>query len=430
MLKAIAAVSVLAVAMAPVSVRAADNTIKDLQVGERGLLMRVALFCDTPCAAAVTRDGFKIADVVTRTEVPLKGRSTLADVIRFTPVEGATVMTILGPRAIENAAVRPCDINGDKATCVDVKFAESPIKPAAASRAQAAPVAPPSLKPQRRAASRAGAPAIAPPQGLRAAPGRDLLTFGRFAPPARLGAPQAASQSGPSILSVPEPPLSASAKAAQAAAQKRERERRAAQRLAAEKKAVADRLAQQQQAEERRARQASAANAAGGQARLGEPALILPPRGGATTPGAGSAYGRRGATPPSAASLGGAPILKGLSANFVFRERVADILGREFGAAQCEAARSRLDADAWALDAMVNVGLCMAADGEAAEADALLARLLSYTPDNYEALVGRALIAAEAGETGAAKRYFQEALNALPPIEESNRILFAMRSLG
>ena len=143
MLKAIAAVSVLAVAMAPVSVRAADNTIKDLQVGERGLLMRVALFCDTPCAAAVTRDGFKIADVVTRTEVPLKGRSTLADVIRFTPVEGATVMTILGPRAIENAAVRPCDINGDKATCVDVKFAESPIKPAAASRAKAAPVAPP-----------------------------------------------------------------------------------------------------------------------------------------------------------------------------------------------------------------------------------------------------------------------------------------------
>jgi len=97
--------------------------------------------------------------------------------------------------------------------------------------------------------------------------------------------------------------------------------------------------------------------------------------------------------------------------------------------AYCNNASATLQADAWALGAMVDVGLCAASRGDVVQADATLARLLEYTPDNYEALVGRALIAELAEEKGVARKYYQDALNSLPPIEESNRIVQAMAAL-
>ena len=93
------------------------------------------------------------------------------------------------------------------------------------------------------------------------------------------------------------------------------------------------------------------------------------------------------------------------------------------------ARRQGLIATPGALDAMIDVGFCKASAGDIEEADRLFTRLLAYTPDNYEALVGRALIAVENGETGDARKYFQDALNALPPIEESDLIVDAMQSL-
>ena len=73
--------------------------------------------------------------------------------------------------------------------------------------------------------------------------------------------------------------------------------------------------------------------------------------------------------------------------------------------------------------------LCSAARGDVVEADATLARLLEYTPDNYQALVGRAVIAELADEKNVAKKYYQDALNAPPPIAESTRIVEAMSAL-
>jgi hypothetical protein len=116
-------------------------------------------------------------------------------------------------------------------------------------------------------------------------------------------------------------------------------------------------------------------------------------------------------------------------APFDFNGRVAVILRKELTPIHCTTAEATLQADAWALDAMVDTGLCAAARGDVVEADAMLARLLEYTPDNYEALVGRALIAVQADEKGVARKYFQDALNALPPIEEFNRIVEAMAAL-
>ncbi|MEM6539035.1 MAG: hypothetical protein AAF668_15050 [Pseudomonadota bacterium] len=108
---------------------------------------------------------------------------------------------------------------------------------------------------------------------------------------------------------------------------------------------------------------------------------------------------------------------------------VEKILGRSVNEPECTQALTRLKDDAWALDAMVDLGFCQAAAGDLSSADKGFARLLAYTPDNYEALVGRALIAATLGDRTAALNLFQDALNVLPPIEESNRIVEAMARL-
>lgn len=114
---------------------------------------------------------------------------------------------------------------------------------------------------------------------------------------------------------------------------------------------------------------------------------------------------------------------------FDYRARVNALLGKDLTAAHCEGVRAILQNDPWALEEMVDVGLCAAAEGDGATGEEILARLLEYTPDNYEAYVGRALIALEAGEKSVARRYFQNALDAPPPIEESSRIVAAMRGL-
>jgi len=118
-----------------------------------------------------------------------------------------------------------------------------------------------------------------------------------------------------------------------------------------------------------------------------------------------------------------------VASGFDYSERVTEILGKDLTSSYCNNAQTQLTQDAWALGAMVDAALCAAAEGNVAQADAMLSRLLEYTPDNYEALVGRALIAVEAEEKSVARKYFQDALNALPPIEESNRIVEAMAAL-
>ena len=117
------------------------------------------------------------------------------------------------------------------------------------------------------------------------------------------------------------------------------------------------------------------------------------------------------------------------AAGLNYAARVRSLLGKELSPAYCNNAQATLQADPWALGAMVDVGLCTAARGDAAEAEEILSRLLEYTPDNYEAHVGRALIAIDAGEKSVARKYFQDALNTPPPIEETNRIVQAMNAL-
>jgi hypothetical protein len=109
----------------------------------------------------------------------------------------------------------------------------------------------------------------------------------------------------------------------------------------------------------------------------------------------------------------------------VQREATA-ILGKTFDPTICEGAAARLSADAWALGAMVDLAFCKAASGALEEADDDFTRLLAYTPDNHQALVGRGLIAIAQGRRERGLDFLQEALNALPPIAESDRIVAAM----
>ncbi len=113
-------------------------------------------------------------------------------------------------------------------------------------------------------------------------------------------------------------------------------------------------------------------------------------------------------------------------ARFDFAREMTAILGKRNDPATCEGAAARLTADAWALGAMVDLAFCKAASGALEEADDDFTRLLAYTPDNYEALVGRGLIALARGERTRGMDFLQEALNALPPIAESDRIAAAM----
>ena len=117
------------------------------------------------------------------------------------------------------------------------------------------------------------------------------------------------------------------------------------------------------------------------------------------------------------------------AAKFDYAGHVKTLIGKTLSPGYCASAQARLQSDAWALDAMVDVGLCEAAFGNAEKAESILSRLLEYTPDNYEAHIGRALIALQAGEKSVARRYFQDALDAPPPIAESSRIVEAMKAL-
>lgn len=113
-----------------------------------------------------------------------------------------------------------------------------------------------------------------------------------------------------------------------------------------------------------------------------------------------------------------------------FAGRIENLLGKPLTPAYCNNAEATLQTDAWALGAMVDVGLCAGARGDAIEAESILSRLLEYAPDNYQALVGKAIIAELAGERGAALRFYQDALNVPPPVRESARIVEAMAAIS
>ncbi len=337
-----AAVIVLAAASAAAQgIAGARNSLEDIQIGEDGRILRIAVLCRDDCRVGARAGGaFFLPGIDETIDVDLSARSKLARALAVKPTNGGSLLAIRADADVARASIKPCRIGAGTASCIDLEFADvarfeadaiadaepvhlHPDEAAALAEATAA----------REAAASPPADVAAEPPALREAPDEGLLRFARFAPPERL-----------------DPPIIAHAVAS---------------------------------------------------------AVPPPPRRAAI-------IRQEAGPPPAAATIG---------------EAARAILERSFGVAECGGAEARLRSDAWALEAMVDIGFCKAIAGDLEAADGVFVRLLDYTPDNYEALVGRALIAAEAGEKSVARKYFQDALNALPPIAESDRIVAAMGRL-
>jgi len=335
----LAAASVAAFAVAALAAEP-QQSLEDVQIGEQGETLRVALICTTRCEIAPdAAASFRVNGVAADLDIDLAARSALARRLTIRPAEGGSVLKVVSAARLNEARIVDCISDSGPAPCIEFRFER------AAAPAPAAASAPADRLRERetpRVEAKAssgddipfiGAVILAPGPALRDAPAPGLLHLPQFAPPPSEPA------DGVDVLG----DLS-------------------------------------------------------GNVDIGRPSLISVDR---------------------AEALG-------QGAAFDFETEAIAILGKSFEPGVCEGARARLQADAWALGAMIDFAFCKAADGKLEEADADFARLLAYTPDNYEALVGRGLIAMATGDAERGRTLFQDALNALPPIDESDRIVEAM----
>ena len=330
--------------------------LEDVQIGERGDILRVALICSTRCDVVPDAGvDFRINGVIADLNVDLGARSALARRLTIAADKGSSLVTIDAGARINEARVVTCSSDSGLAPCIEYRF-----EPGVRAAGKAAPAAaksasrPPAIRGDSAGASQLrgaenkddlpfiGAIILSPGPALRDDPADGVLHLPQFAPPERFAPPKTA-----------KPPA-------------------------------------------------------------GEAAGALP---------ANVAIAR-----PSQIAVDRAEAL-GAGATIDIKREASEILGKTFSVGACEGAKARLQGDAWALDAMIDLAFCKAAGGMLEEADADFARLLAYTPDNYEALVGRGLIAIASGKREAGHTYFQDALNALPPIAESDRIVEAMNRI-
>ena len=93
----------------------------------------------------------------------------------------------------------------------------------------------------------------------------------------------------------------------------------------------------------------------------------------------------------------------------LFRAAVASHPSPDLSNRSCDMARARLGADGWAIDALVHVAYCDAADGKEREALEAFERVLVYDPQHLMALYGRAAIAAIRGDQDVARRWYDGA---------------------
>jgi hypothetical protein len=342
--------------------------LDDIQIGEAGAIVRVALLCRGPCdvapsADAATAGSFLLRGIEEDIDLDLAGRGGLAERLRLKPVDGGSLLTIEANAALNSARVIDCATESGPARCVEFRFdrdariaaAPPPATRAPATRAPAAVIAP-RARPVRRSAV-SPATVSAPLQGSPAA-----------TPGLRSDAPPATAADGVPFIGAIV--LDAAAPL----------------RVGADERLVVPEFA--------------------------PPERLAPPR---PSQGVATELKERVLAPAPAS---GQP--------FSIAREMEAILGKTADIGTCEGAAARLSADAWALASMVDLAFCKAASGSLEDADADFTRLLAYTPDNYEALVGRGLIALSRGERARGLGFLQEALNALPPIEESDRIAEAM----
>ncbi len=342
--------------------------LDDIQIGEAGSVVRVALLCRGTCdiapsGDAATMGSFIVRGVEEKLDLDLSGRGGLAERLRLSPVEGGSLLTVEADAGLNSARVIDCRTESGPARCVEFRFDRT-------ARSAAAPPAPERLVPE-------ASPANAAP---RPKPARQPAVA-----PTTVNAPAAPS---PGLRS--EAPLNEDLNGAPFIGAIILGEESPLRDGAADRPVIPD---------------------------FAPPERLAPPRPSTPSPSPDIATTLKERVSAPAAATG---------SEFSILTEMQAILGKTAEIGACEGAAWRLSADAWALDAMVDSAFCKAAAGRTEDADADFARLLAYTPDNHEALVGRGLIALSRGERVKGLDFLQEALNALPPIAESDRIADAM----
>ncbi|MDZ7629186.1 MAG: hypothetical protein U5J99_12375 [Parvularculaceae bacterium] len=366
----------------------AADRLQDIQIGENGAILRVALVCRGSCDVSPSADAaafgsFVLTGIRESLDIDLTGRGGLAQRLLLKPIEGGSLLSIEASAGLNAAHVIDCRTESGPARCIDFRFDRAGAHSAAALPRTGERLAP--------AARRAIAPK--PAGGLRAEPSTPLPTP-RVAPKrqAPTPAPQLIPEPvTPGLRSEARPALPPGAPFVGAVVLETKKARRDPLQ---ERLVVPD---------------------------FAPPERLSPPK------------SVRPIVPRAADTLATARMetLKELfsaprAETFNLAHEMTAITGKTADPATCEGAAARLSADAWALEAMVDLAFCKAAKGDLDAADDDFTRLLAYTPDNHQALVGRGLVAIAEGDRARGLEFLQEALNALPPIAESDRIVAAM----
>ncbi len=147
------------------------------------------------------------------------------------------------------------------------------------------------------------------------------------------------------------------------------------------------------------------------------PAVLTPPRKAAS-----------GTEPPKALSIGesGFPT----PAPSVAEAVAASLMTGGVSTQACDGAQSRVEADAWDMEALVDYGVCLAADEDYAGAQQVFRRLLSFDPYSYRAHVGLAAASHSIGDVDLARRHYSAALNNDPPAAVKEKIDDALAALA
>ncbi|MEL7019444.1 MAG: hypothetical protein AAGL18_12035 [Pseudomonadota bacterium] len=369
------------------------NRLQDVQIGEKDQVTRVALICLRPCPVTQQGEQFLVAGLSETATLAIDGTSKNARALVFTPIknpkgaagEPGSLLSIASEKALLRTHIGACTASGAPATCLDLEFSRKPYaRDNTVSRAVRQTTKPIGPTPSDDKINQASAVALATGSGQRvSAPG--------IASPSEAGSSRSLASS-PTAPPPTAPPPTAPLPAAPSLAP-----RSSPQRIA---------LA------------ATLRNPA-------SPLRLTPlrPTSQAAKPQAS------GNTPvvTTAAPTSPGTVLRPVETDRVlarvdFRAFAETVLNTQFDRDRCDGAQKTLDADAWALGSMGVVGFCQAAAGQFSEAEDIFKRLLTLQPENYEALVGRALIAGVAGETGVALKFLNEALALNPPNALAKRI--------
>lgn len=376
------------------------NRLQDVQIGEKDQVTRLALICLRPCPVTQQGEQFLVAGLTEMATLPIGRASKNATSLTLTPLKAnrdaddatGSLLTIVSEKALLRTHISPCTASGAPATCLDLEFSRQPY--AGTKRVQSA---------AHESPSKSASP-ITP--GEREAQKQRTSAPSKKAKSAATQSPL--SRSAPQLAAVVEP-----ATAKKTAAGPGPASAPPAPSLAPPS------LAPQSLAPTNPAARATLA------AVLRNPAspLRLTPLRPTPQPARDSADGPVLVT----AAPSTRTVLKPVETDRVlarvdFRAYAETVLDTRFDGDRCDTAQKTLEADAWALDAMGVIGFCRAAAGQFPEAEDIFKRLLTLQPENYEALVGRALIAGVAGETGVALKFLNEALALNPPSTVVKRI--------